>query len=1008
MHTFRSSFRQINDPPTSCTKVDNNPAESAPSSPTSVEDSESSNRSSSYLMKKISPTTTANVGSTTGSNIMSTLTLSPSFLRRKKEKLMAGETTPPRSSFHKGVDQPILTNTVPGSTKMDTSGVNPNKGIMTLGSDDDAVQLPKRDASGITSSPVATAAALAVTPSFSPSSPTTSNNTIRDSFFRIRSPSLKNKVNNNSNTSDKAVVLMSSSTLMEDTNQEEDDPVLALYTSRNTQKVRFSLGEVEPKERTMNVEDGSTKEIGHHNKRNVASSSSYIDSTNNASSTTSANSKFNIKKFMRGALFGSKVKNEKNTEFELEFEREMEEATKSCYNNEMIWSTQEDGIPELLRTTAKSSTIVDAGGNTTGTTRSNSNLSVDGTTTGSSSGVKVSFAEDYETRAAIIKLINKARRAQFLHYRYEYAVKCYVRALEILRSSNYPEDHPTVVKTLNLLQSAHHANCAYNDSANIVKLGIKYEDSGELIRALKMYTIAYRIRNEALGPNHPSLVVILNMLGSVQIKCGELDEAMAIYELALKDTEPPKNHHNGGSSGDDNNSLSSNTITSPDRRILPTNYVTRAVTYREMGTIYEQWGDPDRALRMYHKSLDCMAEYKGLKQSISPMNDLFDEKKDDDHDVIMESSSSHDEILHDLESTHLSTTAVAPQSNTATQSKTQNKMKGNNNKNNKDKDRSSNDHEDRSEEGGMELTFGESRKGRRGGNKGTTEVMTSRYDIFFPPSLDEKKRKIRLSVGGNSSLHANNKKNSNEKMGDFTDVDVALTIHRIAQLHRAQQEYDLALPAFYVSLRGMKYALGKSHPNVAAILGNIGNLQKEMGDMDSAYTTYQQVLAIESYRLGLSHPDVVVTLHNISTIDAARGNHEHALSLYTQVVTLQRKLFGEDDESVAVTSACMGDVYERLGDIKSAVECYEEALRIKITALGRHSLEVARLLHKLGKLAISEEDFHLAHSYISKALLVYRLNKLRDDDEWVIDVNRDAADVDAAIAMGRGGDIFEC
>lgn len=53
----------------------------------------------------------------------------------------------------------------------------------------------------------------------------------------------------------------------------------------------------------------------------------------------------------------------------------------------------------------------------------------------------------------------------------------------------------------------------------------------------------------------------------------------------------------------------------------------------------------------------------------------------------------------------------------------------------------------------------------------------------------------------------------------------------------------------------MKYALGKSHPNVAAILGNIGNLQKEMRDMDSAYTTYQQVLAIESYRLGLSHPD---------------------------------------------------------------------------------------------------------------------------------------------------------
>lgn len=298
----------------------------------------------------------------------------------------------------------------------------------------------------------------------------------------------------------------------------------------------------------------------------------------------------------------------------------------------------------------------------------------------------------------------------------------------------------------------------------------------------------------------------------------------------------------------------------------------------------------------------------------------------------------------------------------------------------------------------MELTFGEGRRGRKGSMLPPAQTVLSPYAIFFPVSLDKKKRKKRLPVG----------KKVVEKMGDYTDVDVALTIHRIAQLHRAKEEHQLALSAFHVALRGMRYALGKSHPNVAAVLGNIGNLQKEMGDMDSAYTTYQQVLAIESYRLGLSHPDVVVTLHNISTIDAARGNHAHALSLYTQVVSLQRKVFGEDHESVAVTLACMGDVYERLGDIKGAVECYDEALRIKIVALGRHSLEVARLLHKLGKLAVVQEDFHLAHSYISKAALVYRLNKLREDDVWVVDVNRDAADVDAAIAMGRGGDIFEC
>ena len=99
------------------------------------------------------------------------------------------------------------------------------------------------------------------------------------------------------------------------------------------------------------------------------------------------------------------------------------------------------------------------------------------------------------------------------------------------------------------------------------------------------------------------------------------------------------------------------------------------------------------------------------------------------------------------------------------------------------------------------------------------------------------------------------------------------------------------LCAYVVALRGMKYALGRNHPNVAAVLGNIGTLQKEMGDMDSAYHTYQEVLGIESYRLGLSHPDVAITLHNIATIDAARENYDEALKLYRKIIMLQKKLF---------------------------------------------------------------------------------------------------------------------
>jgi tetratricopeptide (TPR) repeat protein len=593
-------------------------------------------------------------------------------------------------------------------------------------------------------------------------------------------------------------------------------------------------------------------------------------------------------------------------------------------------------------------------------------------------------------------------------------------------------------------------------------MGIKYEDAGDWIRALKMYTIGYRIRRDNLSPSHPSLVVLLNMLGSIQVKRDELEEAMEIFELALKDD--PRlmgdgSRHDGNTKdaavSDDNDEDDDNEFVNRDedghhvhehkeadlspprhRRkgqsrlerngtSITNNVLAKSVAYREMGIIYERWGDADEALRMYHRSLDCIAEYKGLmweppviarrapglsltadegpsprgalpivspppgaaaaasspsrsastsRDTRSPSRSVTNTSSSADEDVnnttissCPVSLSNEQDILLDLESVQLSRSFVKH----ATVVK-------------------SHKEDDGQFESGMELFL-------NGDDEGSSRTLpaplitSTCYDAFFQ----------------GTSANAGRKKSKN-KDASTANVDVALTLHQIGQLHRAEGEYNLALAAYAVSLRGMREELGKNHPNVAAILGNIGNLQKEMGDLTAAYETYQQVLAIESYRLGLSHPDVAVTLHNIATIDAARGNHQNALILYEQVLSLQRKLFGEDHMSLAVTATCMGDVYERIGEIDKAIDAFDEALRIKTAVSGRHSIEVGRILHKLGKLSALNGDVQLADSYLSRTVLIYRLNKMRDDDGWMIEVNRDVADIDALIAMGRSEDLFEC
>eukprot|EP00339_Tiarina_fusa_P022897 CAMPEP_0117007638 /NCGR_PEP_ID=MMETSP0472-20121206/7454_1 /TAXON_ID=693140 ORGANISM="Tiarina fusus, Strain LIS" /NCGR_SAMPLE_ID=MMETSP0472 /ASSEMBLY_ACC=CAM_ASM_000603 /LENGTH=360 /DNA_ID=CAMNT_0004709479 /DNA_START=106 /DNA_END=1186 /DNA_ORIENTATION=- len=204
----------------------------------------------------------------------------------------------------------------------------------------------------------------------------------------------------------------------------EDDPVMTIFESRNTQRVRFTLEGVVDEAPRVKEEAAPTQ-------------------------TTSGGS--GIKSFMSHALFGGS-KSSRNLDEEMK--REVEEL------DGLVWESAETPTgPEVVHT-------AQSGKQKTGT------------------ALMLSFEEDPKARATVVKLLNKARRAENIHFRYEYAVKCYLKVLNILTKANYPDDHPTVLKTVRLLNNAHHVLSSYKNSANIVKMGIKNEDSGELVKAL--------------------------------------------------------------------------------------------------------------------------------------------------------------------------------------------------------------------------------------------------------------------------------------------------------------------------------------------------------------------------------------------------------------------------------------------------------------------------------------------------------------------------------------------
>jgi len=396
------------------------------------------------------------------------------------------------------------------------------------------------------------------------------------------------------------------------------------------------------------------------------------------------------------------------------------------------------------------------------------------------------------------------------------------------------------------------------------------------------------------------------------------------------------------------------------------------VTLRDMGMILEHKGNEDKALKFYHASLRYAVKFKNANAQKASKNNSGDGGSDVSSARETESNSEEkdwlevdnaiDEPFSLKEVRMAKSTTIGKPGNAA-------------------------HHDHVGENGEMEL-FLEKRFDRWAlSSKDTAKTDSTKfyYDELFT---------LAVAASGDQQL-------DETPRGEGPDVDIAMTLHQIGQIHRRSHRYAAALSAYNASLRGMKEVLGTQHGNIAAILGNIGNLYMETGDYDEAFTIYQEVLGIETMHLGLSHPEVAVTLHNIATIECSRGNFSEGVSLYKQVVDMQKIRYGSEHLTVAITLSCLADAYEKLRNVKGAIKTYEEALKIRISVLGKSHLDVGRLMHKLGRLASSRNDYAIADIYVMRASEIYASNKLQPDHVFLREMARDNADIKAGLAFGK-------
>ena len=574
---------------------------------------------------------------------------------------------------------------------------------------------------------------------------------------------------------------------------------------------------------------------------------------------------------------------------------------------------------------------------------------IDGATDGSN-GARASMSR--ESKESLARLLKKAKHAHKRSFRYRAAMKYYLLALKEMTAAGYTDSDPLMQKIVKSLNDVHHANSTVSNSANIVQIGIQHEDKDQFIKALKMYTIAYRMRRDSLGVDHPSLPVLLNMMGSVQVKRGEYDEALRIYELSLRG----RPDENGGSGRNKSAFRHQNPLTT-------------AVTLRDMAMIFEHKSSEEKALKFYHTSLRYAVKYQSSAKKNTRTIDL----------------ARSDSIDYDSETGSAIGSEITRGSDVS--------------------DFSCRDWLDKyslvDEAFSLEEVLIEKSTTIGKHEQPEQDVQaTEEMELFIEKRFD--KLLFDTAKSHNTKFYYDELFASEDDGGrEGGEMDMAMTLHQIAQIHRRGHRHSAALSAYNASLRAMKRALGECHGNTAAILGNIANLYTELGDYDQAFKMYQEVLGIETMHLGLSHPEVAVTLHNIGTIECSRGRYKEGASLFTQVAEMQKIRYGDQHLTVAITLACLADAHEKLGNTRSAIKSYEEALRIRTSALGKSHLDVGRLTHKLARLASDRGEYRLAETYANRASETYRANKLPPNHLFLIEMARDKADIQAGLVFSN-------
>lgn len=243
---------------------------------------------------------------------------------------------------------------------------------------------------------------------------------------------------------------------------------------------------------------------------------------------------------------------------------------------------------------------------------------------------------------------------------------------------------------------------------------------------------------------------------------------------------------------------------------------------------------------------------------------------------------------------------------------------------------------------------------------------------------------------------------------------IAIAYNRIGYYYNnVMNDSQKALHYYIESMEMLKHVYGEEHSHVAKSIHNLASAYYSIADYDKAMELYNQALELRIRLFGEDHVSLADTYNNIGHLYSMLGNYKDALAYSQKVLDIYTEFYGEQNHRVALAYNNIGAIYENLDEDQTALdylgkscEIYQaygesypgladpydligtiylkhsmydqaenflkEGMRIREEAYGKDNISVANSLNNLSQLYLDKKDYALAEETLLRAVEIIK------------------------------------